>query len=103
MVFEVPLTAAPQQFQIALGATNYVLTLYWCDALEGGWVLDFSDPLTGLSIVAGIPIVTGVNLFENIAYLGFTGSMFAATDGDLAAPPTYDNLGTESHVYFEVD
>jgi hypothetical protein len=39
---------------------------------------------------------------QQYQYLGFGVALLVATDGDLDAVPTYDNLGQQSHLYFYV-
>jgi hypothetical protein len=41
----------------------------------------------------GVPLVTGVDLLAQYAYLGFIGSLVVQTDHDPDATPTYENLG----------
>jgi hypothetical protein len=98
-VFEVPLAAAPQTFAITLGGTSYQLTLIWREADGGGWFLDFATP-HGAAILQGVPLVTGADLLAQYRHLGFTGSLVVQTDGDADAEPTYENLGSASHLYF---
>jgi hypothetical protein len=98
-VFEVPLSPAAQTFSIALGGTTYQLTLVWRDAVEGGWFVDFADA-NGAAILSGVPLVTGVDLLDQYAHLGFVGSLIVQTDHDTDALPTFDNLGVRSHLYF---
>lgn len=100
---QLPLLNVPQVFQISLGEKDYLLTCKYNDSEEGGWVMDFSDPITNLPIVADIPLVTGVNLLEGLEYLEFGGQLYVFTDGDDLAVPTYLNLGVESNVYFVTD
>ena len=100
-VFEVPLSPQAQTFNIALGGVTYQLTLFWRDAEEGGWFLDFATA-TGVPVLTGMPLVTGVDLLEQYAYLGFTGTLVVQTDHDPDALPTYENLGELSHLYFVV-
>lgn len=101
--FLIPLTNTPQNFAIAIGGKEYVLTCKWCDALEGGWVLDFNDAITGLPIVANVPLITGANCLEGLEYLGFNGDLYVYTDGAELMPPTFENLGVESNLYFTTD
>lgn len=97
--YEIPLSPEPQTFAIDLAGTTYRLRLVYADVDQGGWVLDISD-VSGNSIVAGIPLVTGHDLLEQYAYLGFGGQLFVATDGDPDLVPTFANLGVTSHLYF---
>lgn len=98
--FLIPLLNTPQQFNIALANKEYLLTSKWNDADEGGWVLDFADAVTGESIVANVPLITGADLLSGLEYLGFDGQLFVFTDGDENAVPTLENLGVESNLYF---
>ena len=102
-LFKIPVTNTPQTFQISLAGKDYSMTCRWNSAVEGGWSLDFSDAESGEPIVANIPLVTGVNLLDGLAYLGFGGKLYVYTDGDELAVPTLDNLGVESNLYFETD
>ncbi len=102
-MFEIPLQAGNQTFQIALGTVSYVLTILWRDPV--GYFLDISDT-SGNALAQGIPLVTGVDLLGQYGYLAIGGSVGAGTltvvsDGqDPLASPTYDNLGTGSHLYW---
>lgn len=98
--FEVPLTNAPQRITTSLGSTLYQLTVRWNVAMNA-WMLDIADS-SGNNIVTAIPLVTGVNLLEQYDYLNFGVLLFAFTDSDLDAPPTFDNLGSTGHLYFYV-
>lgn len=100
MRYEIPLSPEPQTFQIALAGVTYTLTLKW-NVPANCWVLDIEDQ-DGIQMISGIPLVTGSDLLEQYAYLGFGGTLTAETDHDTCAPPTYDNLGTTGHVYFTV-
>lgn len=101
-VFEVPLTAQPQTFQITLSGVAYRVTLKWREAEGAGWVFDFANA-SGTPIVSGLPLVTGADLLEQYRYLGFGGSLYVQTDHDPDAVPTFDNLGDTAHVYFVPD
>jgi hypothetical protein len=98
-VFEIPCSGYPETFTAVLGGTLYTLTIHWINVGTPGWILDIADQ-NGNPIANGIPLVTGANLLEQYAYLGIEGQLFVQTDGDIAAPPTFSNLGTTSHLYF---
>lgn len=98
-IYEIPLASKPEAFQIKLAGVTYKLNVVWRDAPRGGWFLDISDA-GGNAIVAGVPLVTGADLLAQYAYLGIGGELWVQTDGDPAAVPTFDNLGSESHLYF---
>lgn len=96
---EVPLTPEPQVFSIQLGSQTYRINLYWNSSLLGGWTIDVADTDNN-PIVSGIPLVTGADLFAQYGYLGFEGELVAYTDSAPLTPPTYTNLGNQSHIYF---
>lgn len=95
--FEVPLSAVPQTFQIAIAAVVYQVTVRW-NSQNQTWVLDLADQGNN-PLVLGIPLVTGVDLLEQYGYLGLGFQLVAQTDHDLLAPPTYLNLGATGHLY----
>ncbi|MDP3351808.1 MAG: hypothetical protein Q8S92_22715 [Hydrogenophaga sp.] len=100
--FQIPLTPSPQRFGITLGGLDYRLTLQHRNAPEGGWVLDIGNNQDE-PIVLGIPLVTGANLLEQYPHLGFRGRLFVQTLDDPDAVPTFDNLGTESLLFWVTD
>lgn len=98
-LFEIPLSGAPQRFNISLAGTVYSLTFLYRDAPMGGWCLDINDNL-GNPLVCGIPLITGADLLAQYAYLNFGGAMVIFSDGNKALVPTFDNLGSGSHLYW---
>jgi hypothetical protein len=98
--FEIPLQPFAQKVAIQLGATSYNLTIYWNDVPESGWIMDIFDDQDN-PIVCGIPLVTGCDLFEQYSYLGFNGKLFCGTDGNMALPPTYSDLGATAHLWWQ--
>jgi len=97
-VYEVPFSGVPESFTVSLGGIAYVLLVRW-NVVDQCWVLDISDTTPTL-IIGGVPIVTGTDLLAQYAYLGFTGGLVAQTDHSPDTVPAYDNLGTNSHLYF---
>ena len=102
-VYEIPLSPVAQTLSVSIAGTTYNLRVVYADAYDGmgGWIVDIADA-NGVSLVCGVPLVTGVDLLAQYAYLGIPGQWFVATDGDLAAVPTYANLGSTAHLYVEV-
>lgn len=98
--FLIPLVGTPQTFQIALAGVNYIFTFKWNDALDAGWEFDIEDSDTGIPLLAGAPLITGADCLSGLEYLGINGQLFVYTDGNPDAVPTFDNLGSESNVYF---
>jgi hypothetical protein len=98
-VFEIPLQAGtPQTLNISLAGVTYGLTVVWNNNAQV-WVIDIDDS-NGNPLIQGIPLVTGADLLEQYEYVGIGGSLYAVTDFDIAAPPTFDNLGQQGHLYF---
>lgn len=96
----IPLDDNPQSFQISLAAASYIMTVYWNDALDGGWQFNLDDADTGDSILAGAPFITGADLLAGLSYLGIEGQLFVYTNGMPDAVPTFTNLGQDSNLYF---
>lgn len=100
--YEIPLSPKPQRFTISLGAVAYQFTVKYQNTTEGGWALDIADN-TGSPLVMGIPLVTGVDLLGQYAHLGFAGRLWVQTANNPDAVPTFDNLGTESFLFWVTD
>lgn len=100
-IVEIPLTPQAQRFTITLGDTPYRMRFMFNTAVQGGWTLDLGAQ-DGTVLVAGIPLVTGTNLLAQHAHLEFPGALIVATDRDSGEVPTFDGLGTTSHLYFVV-
>ena len=96
--YTIPLTSAQQQIQISLGGIVYTLTVKW-NTVADCWVIDIANQ-NGVNIVTGIPLVTGCDLLGQYKYLNLGGSLICQTDFDSAAVPTYQNLGSNSQLYF---
>lgn len=97
-VVQIPLQNTPQSFLIALAGSNYTLTSYWNDIAQT-WMLDIADS-SGNPLACGLPMVVGADLLAGLAYLGIQGQLFIYTSGAQYAPPTLDNLGDTSNLYF---
>lgn len=101
-VYELSLAGSPKTFSAVLPNGTYRFRTVYAPAPsgEGGWLLDIADA-NGVALACGIPLVTGCDLLGQYAYLGIVGKLYVATEGDFAAPPTFGNLGTTSHLYLE--
>ena len=96
-LIEIPLTPTAQQFAIQLAGVQYQMTLIWRDA--AGWVLDIANN-DRTPLIQGIPLVAGADLLAQYRYLGIGGALFVVSDPNVLDPPTQDNLGISSHLYF---
>lgn len=97
-IYEIPLSATPQNFGVSISGVSYSLRFSYCEADEGGWLLDLSDS-SGNSLVSGVPLVTGADLLAQYSYLGIGASLYVAGDGGSSDVPTFANLGTTTHLY----
>lgn len=95
--YEIPLSAEPQTFNITLAGATYGFTVQW-NVPNGSWIIDIADS-SGNAIVSGIPMVTGADLLEQYSYLNFGFQLVAQTDNSPDSVPTFDNIGTTSHLY----
>lgn len=86
-------------FSTILAGVTYNMRLTYDVAQDGCWILDIGDADQNL-LVSGIPLVTGVDLLAQYAYLGFGGSLIVTTDRGAGEVPTWDGLGVTSHLYF---
>ena len=98
-VVEIPLSSQAQVFTITLAGVVYNFRVTFNAADEGGWTLDIGDQ-AGVMILAGLPLVTGVDILAQHAHLGFGGALFVSTDRGAGEAPTYEGLGLTSHLYF---
>ena len=98
-VYEIPLSGMPQRFSIALLGVTYQLNFQYRAAPEAGWVMDIADVL-GNPLVCGIPLVTGADLLAQYRYLNLGGMLWVLSDGDPVAVPSFENLGSGSHLYW---
>lgn len=96
--YEIPLTPDAQTLNVNLAGTKYIFCLLWnTDSLS--WNLDIEDHL-GVPIVTGLALVADVDLLAPYTNLNFGGQLIAQTDDLPGANPTYENLGSTSHLYF---
>lgn len=98
---EIPTKPFSQRLTIPFNGIEYILTLYYIDCTCGGWIMDIEDA-NGNDLVCGLSLVTGVNLLEQFDYLDFGVVLITSTDGSFLDVPTYDNLGTVSHLWLGI-
>lgn len=96
--YEIPLSPTPQKLSISLGGIQYRLTVQW-NRVMTAWVLDIAD-VGGNDILTGLPIVPGVDMLGQFAYLGFGGMLIAQTDSISSIIPTFTSLGITGHLYW---
>lgn len=99
-VFEIPLSAVPQTQIISLGSVQYQVTTRW-NAFSESWVMDIADANEN-KLLSGIPLVTGLDLLEQFAYLGLAGggALVVQSDNDPALVPDVASLGITGHLFY---
>lgn len=97
--FEIPLSSGCQRFSVDLGERTLTLCLIYRFADFGGWHLDLYDEESEL-IIGGIPLVIGIDLLAQHQYLGL-GHLTATIDGGRTSDPTFEDLGSIVHLYWE--
>lgn len=101
VISEVPLRPSQAQaFTITLGDANYGFSIQWRDAASV-WIMDISDE-RGTTLLAGQPLLPGADLIGQYPELEIAGEFWIVSEGQKDAPPTFDNLGVGSHLYFVV-
>jgi hypothetical protein len=96
--YEIPLSAVPQRRAVSLAGTVYQLVVQW-NPVSAAWVIDLNSA-AGDAIVAGLPLMTGVNLLSPFAYLALGGALYVQVDSGGDSVPTYANLGSAARVYW---
>jgi hypothetical protein len=96
----VPLTPEPQAFDAVMAGVPYRLTVRWCGALEGGWMLDIADA-EGAPLIAGIPLVTGADLLAPYPDLAIGGMLWLYSIDEM--PPAFRELGETVQLIFETE
>lgn len=98
-ILEIPLSARNQIVTVVLLNVTYQLTLQWRKAAQT-WFLDIADA-AGTPLIQGLALVQGVNLLHQHQALGIGGGLLVTCDTGVDAP-TFENLGTTSHLLFVV-
>lgn len=101
-LYEIPLTAEPQSFDITLAGQELKLFVRWLQSpapdAPGGWYLDiYKTPDDLVPVVMGIPLVSGCDLLAPYGYLELGGALCVSGE----VPPDIDNLGSENLLLFE--
>lgn len=95
---EIPLISAAQTLSTSLLGVLYNLNIYWNKPSQC-WILDISDANQN-PLISGIPLVTGVGLLDQYEYAMIGGNLMIASDIGADVPPTFYNLGAQTHLLF---
>lgn len=97
--FKIPFAVGkPQLLGVTLNGVRYTLRIYWNDPAQC-WNLDLND-VNNNPILQGIPLVTGLNLLSQYAYLQIGGSLIVQTTNDASAVPTFVNMGDSGNLFY---
>lgn len=94
----IPTRPEAQTLSVDIGAVTYRFRLVYAVAKSGRWVLDIRDA-DDVPIICGIPLVTGINLLGQHAYLGLGFGLYVGNTDGTDDAPTFEGLGTVSNLY----
>lgn len=100
--FKIPFTNQPQKFNVSLRGRLLILINRW-NSIDSTWRVDVLDAITNQELILSIPLVTGCNLLKQYNFVGLDGQIIVFTKSEIFSPPTYENLGVNSNVYFAVE
>lgn len=99
MYVKIPLSAkqhSSRSFSLTLGGgknARLTLVLHYLD-LYDLWLADIVYAPTGETLAAGVPLVPGVNILEQYAYLGLGEAYIVKAEPTKLQHPDKDTLGT---------
>lgn len=96
-MIEVNLTSKNQEFDIQLNKVNYRFKVTYMEFC--GWVLDIKTS-QGEVMLAGVPLVSGIDILQQYQYMGFNGSLFFVCE-DMEDELSPNELGRKNKLYFE--
>jgi hypothetical protein len=111
VIYKIPLTNTPQSFELRLPLKtrtfadkkfiDVVFRYKWFDEMKA-WAFSIITIGVGLNfpLIINMPLVSGQDLLEQYQYVGIDGQMIVFTSGAEGEPPTLENLGAESNLYF---
>lgn len=83
-----------------MGGAQRRLTVRWCPPMAA-WALDVANA-DGTPVINGIPLVTGIDLLMQYAYLNLGGKLVCQSGHNAYAVTTFENLGLTAHLFFIV-
>lgn len=97
--FKIPLNPFPETFSVAINNVDFNAVTRW-NNVQQCWVASVLDS-NSVPILQNIPLIPGVDLLSQFAYLDLGIKLSALVDYDSAAVPKYSELGTTANVYVE--
>lgn len=100
MIYEIPLSGAPECFDIEIAGNSYKIRVKWNDYLKR-WCMDISRT-DDTPIIRNLAMVASENLLEQYDYLGFNFGLYMQVGGKPYADADFTNLGTDARLLVEV-
>lgn len=91
---EIPLTADNQHFSVILAGATWRISIIWRDFY---WIMELHNDRGG-PVISGIPLVTGVDLLAQYAYMDLGFKLVVVCDDSTQDYPTKTDLGGRSHL-----
>lgn len=95
----IPLTSEPNQsFQATVTVDGLNRALQFnirFSEVAGYWIMKITDPATATILLDSIPMLAGLNILEQYAYLGIGSAYIINASGSSDDYPTENNLGTD--------
>jgi len=102
VLYTIPLSNVPQSFDIEMAGRSLTIYTKWNDSSKV-WEFDLFDIDQNKYLFAGMGIVAGTDYLSQFKFLGIPGILAVYTDGGSDDNPTFDNLGSESNMYWLVE
>lgn len=99
-IYEIPLSAGAQTFNVQIFANTYQMRLLFADSQNPCWLLDIADR-DGNDLVCGIPLIPGGDMLEQYPEIGFGFALRCAVARSAAAVPSYEDMGGALRLYVE--
>lgn len=96
-VYEIPLSGYPEQFEVEINGTTYIMRVRWNHELNR-WVLDLGRSATDW-LIRNLALVAGQNLLEQYESLGLGFELHIQCNGKPDDEAAFDNFGVEAHLY----
>lgn len=95
---ELPLTPGAALFTVSIKGREFRFRLAYANTAEAGWFVDIGDGESN-ALVCGLPLLPGMNILGQFAYLGLGFGLLVSVTGKGDLPPTFEDMGAGMHLY----
>lgn len=95
-VFEIPLSARPEKFDIEIAGQQFVMRTHFNVPMDR-WTIDIGKSESEW-IIRNLALVAGQNLLEQYEHLNLGFGLHIFVDGEPTGEATFDNLGSDAHL-----